>query len=182
MAAIIDSAKKFDAQKALLIAVTVLAVSLYLALITIFGVTFIIGPLALRFYPPGTPAVPEGPRLSSVTSLPVNTSGEGTIRGIPTGAATSYGNKGSFVLVLDPAPAGLPARTTLSVYFDHSTKAYSGTRLLGDPLAGMDTMPGPNEADPTGAVAVTVHFHIKNGQVFAERLDLSNGSFLGHRF
>jgi hypothetical protein len=126
---------------------------------------------------PGLPsdaAVKAGPRLGSVASLPVDPSGEGTIQGAPTGEATNDDNGGSFVLVLDPAPAGLPARTTLDVAFDHSTKVYSGGRQLDDPVTAMDADPGPDTADPSAARTVVVRFHIKNGEVFADRLDLSD--------
>jgi hypothetical protein len=124
--------------------------------------------------PSGETAIPEGPPLSNVASLPVDASGEGTIQGAPTGAATMDDNGGSFVLVLDPSPAGLPARTTLDVAFDHSTKVYSGTRASGDPLAAMNPEGGHSDADPTAAGTVVVRFHIKDGRVFADRLDLSN--------
>ena len=149
-----------------------------IACLVILFVTFVVITGTLRIGPPTvflkpTPAVLMGPRLNSVTDLPADTAGRGTIQGTPTGAATSDNNGASFILMLDPAPAGLPARTTLGIYFDHSTKAYRGTRLLSDdPLTGMNAMPGPNDADPTAAGSVTVHFHIKNGKVFADRLDL----------
>lgn len=123
----------------------------------------------------GDPAVPEGPRLSNVASLPVDAAGLGTIRGIPTGEATSGESNGSFVMVLDPAPAGLPARTTLDVRFDRSTKAYSDGELLGDPLAAMDAEgSNPSDADPSAADTVVVRFHVSNGSVFADRLDLTS--------
>ena len=78
------------------------------------------------------------------------------------------------MLLLDPAPAGLPARTTVDVAFDHSTKVYSGTRLLGDPVTAMNAEGGPAGADPSAAGTVVVRFHVKDGRVFADRLDLSD--------
>jgi len=123
---------------------------------------------------PGEAAVPEGPRLRSVRSLPVSESGVGTIQGVPTGKATTYDNDGSFVLVLDPAPAGLPSRTTLDVTFDHTTKVYRDGRLLGNALEAMGAHDGPVEADPTAAGTVVARFRIKDGRVFAHRLDLSD--------
>ncbi len=122
----------------------------------------------------GEPAVPEGPALASVASLPVDASGEGTIQGAPTGAASSDDAQGAFVLVLLPPPAGLPPRTTVHVEFDHSTKVYRGNRAVGDPLTAMNSADGPNDADPTAAGTVAVRFHIKDGRVFADRLDLSD--------
>jgi len=121
----------------------------------------------------GEVAVPDGPRLSSVASLPVDASGEGTIQGTPTGEATNDESSGSFVLVLDPAPSGLPARTTLDVTFDHSTKVYSDGEPLGDPVTAMNTEGNTGDADPSAAGTVVVRFHVKNGSVFADRLDLS---------
>jgi len=131
-----------------------------------------IGPFTIFLKP--VPSVQQRPKLSNVASLPTDASGNGTIQGIPTGEATTDNNKGSFVLVLDPVPAGLPARTTVNVHFGYSTRVYYGTRLVGDPLTGINAMPGPSDADPTDAAAVLVHFHIKNGEIFADRLDLSN--------
>ncbi|MCL2882403.1 MAG: hypothetical protein FWF45_05900 [Coriobacteriia bacterium] len=179
-----DSRKKFDRKNIVPLIVVLVAIPLYIAEVAFFGYRFGIdigtGPFAVRFgsgieYPfGGPPTVPEGPRLSSVALLPVNASGEGTIQGMPTGAASCDESEGSFVLVLDPAPADLPAKTTLNVYFNYSTKSYSGTRLLGDPLTAMNALSGSNDADPTDVAAVRVHFHIKGGKVFANRLDLSN--------
>ncbi len=121
----------------------------------------------------GEAVVPEGPRLRSVTSLPVNASGVGTLRGSPTGEATCDERDGKFVLVLDPAPSGLPDRTTLDVAFDRSTKVYGDGELLGDPLTAMNSDEAPGDADPTAAGSVVVTFRIKNGAVFADRIDLS---------
>lgn len=125
---------------------------------------------------PGEAAVPEGPQLRNVASLPVDASGEGTLQGAPTGEAGSDDDGGSFVLVLDPAPAGLPDRTTLRVVFDHSTKVYRGANVQGDPLEAMNADDGPSDADPSAAGTVVVRFHIKDGRVFADRLDLSDES------
>ena len=124
----------------------------------------------------GEPAVPTGPGLSSVASLPVDASGEGTISGVPTGEGDSSPARGTFELVLVPAPPGLAPRTTVHVGLDHSTKAYRNGEDLGDPLAAMDSDNDPMDADPTGAGTVTVRFHIKDGRVFADRLDLSDDS------
>lgn len=123
---------------------------------------------------PGEPAVHKGPRLNSVASLPVNAAGVGTIQGTPTGEATYEDDRGSFVLVLYPAPAGLPARTTLDVAFDRSTKVFRGTHMAGDPLTAASTEHGTADADPSAAGTVVVQFRIKNGRVFADRLDLSD--------
>jgi hypothetical protein len=122
----------------------------------------------------GADAVPDGPPLTSVASLPVDASGVGTIQGAPTGEATTYDDRGTFVLVLDPAPAGLPPRTTLHVAFDHSTKVYRNGQALGDPLTAMSGLDGPVDADPSAAGTVIVRFHIKDGRAFADRLDLSD--------
>jgi len=122
----------------------------------------------------GTDAVPEGPPLTSVASLPVDASGEGTIQGAPTGEATIFDTRGSFVLVLDPAPAGLRPRTTVSVGFDSSTKVYRNGQALGDPRTAMNDEDGPADADPSAAGTVIVRFHIKDGRPFADRLDLSD--------
>lgn len=121
-------------------------------------------------------ALSEGPQLTNVASLPVDASGEGTIQGAPTGEATTYETWGTFVLVLDPAPPGLPPRTTVSVGFDHSTKVYRGGQALSDALTAMNESGGPADSDPSAAGTVTVRFHIKDGRPFADRLDLSDQS------
>lgn len=115
-----------------------------------------------------------GPPLANVASLPVNASGEGTIQGAPTGEATVYDTGGTFVLVLDPAPEGLPLRTTVNVGFDQSTKVYRSGQAIGDALTAMNAADGPHDADPSAAGTVIVRFHIKDGRAFADRLDLSD--------
>jgi len=122
----------------------------------------------------GAEAVPTGPELESVASLPIDASGEGTIEGLPTGAATITEDLGTFELVLDPAPSGLPSRTTLDVEIDHSTKVYRDGRDMGDPLAAMSGDNGPFDADPSAAATAVVRFRIEDGRVFAVRLDLSD--------
>jgi hypothetical protein len=124
----------------------------------------------------GADAVQDGPPLNSVASLPVDASGAGTIQGVPTGEAAAYDDGGTFELVLYPAPAGLPARTTLHVGFDHSTKVFRNGQALGDPLTAMNSESGPADADPSAAGTVIVRFHIKDGRAFADRLDLSDES------
>lgn len=123
----------------------------------------------------GSGVVQKGPALSSVESLPLDASGEGTIQGVPTGEAVYDDAEATFVLVLDPAPAGLPPRTTLNVALDHTTKVYRSGQARGDALAALNSEGGPSEADPTAVLGtVTVRFHIKDGRVFADRIDLSN--------
>ena len=95
-----------------------------------------------------------------------------TIQGIPTGAADSNDDGGLFVLVLSPAPAGLPVDTTLDVAFDRSTKVYRDGTALGDPVEGMNGGGEDTDADPSAAASVVVQFHVKDGRVFADRLDL----------
>ncbi len=115
-----------------------------------------------------------GPRLSNVASLPVDVSGKGTIQGTPTGEAVFDRTSGSFGLVLDPAPTGLPARTTVDVAIDRSTKAYRDGRPIGDPVESMGDDAGGHKADPSMAATVKVRYSIDNGVVLAERLDLSD--------
>lgn len=122
----------------------------------------------------GPGAVKKGPPLGSVAKLPVDGSGVGTIHGVPTGEATSDDALATFVLVLDPAPTGLPPRTTVDVAFDRTTKVYRDGQAMGDPLAALSGRGGPHDADPTTASSVTVQFRIKDGRVSADRLDLSN--------
>jgi len=122
----------------------------------------------------GSGAVPEGPPLTNVASLPVDAAGEGTIQGAPTGEAMTGEAMGTFKLVLEPAPAGLPPRTTLHVGFDRSTKVYRNGQELDDPLTAMNSEEGSFDADPTAAGTVIVRFHIKDGRAFADRLDLSD--------
>jgi hypothetical protein len=124
----------------------------------------------------GTDTVPKGPPLSNVASLPVDASGQGTIQGAPTGEATADDARGTFVLVLDPAPSGLKPLTTVHVAFDHSTKVYRGNQLLGDPLEALNSEGGRHDADPTAVGTVVVRFHIVAGRPFADRLDLSDDS------
>jgi hypothetical protein len=121
----------------------------------------------------GEPAVRSGPALSNVASLPVDASGEGTLTGQPTGEADAGESDGSFVLVLDPAPLGLPARTTVNVGFDKTTKVYRGGKLVGDPLSAMN-QDSSSDADPSSAGSATVRFHVVSGRIFAERIDLSD--------
>lgn len=155
-----------------LVAGLIIYVAAFAALGLIGVVGFGLGPFSGVLS--GEAAVPEGPPLGSVADLPVDASGTGTIQGAPTGKATTHGDRGSFVLVLEPAPAGLPARTTLSVAFDRSTKVYRDAQLLGDPLDAMNSEGGTFDADPTAAGSVVVQFRIKDGRVFADRLDLSD--------
>ncbi len=122
----------------------------------------------------GDDEVDAGPPLTNVGSLPVDASGKGTIQGAPTGDATTYDGWGTFELVLDPAPAGLPPRTTLHVGFDHLTKVYRNGEELGDPLTAMNSEDVPSDADPSNAGSVIVRFHIQGGRAFADRLDLSD--------
>ncbi len=122
----------------------------------------------------GEAVTTAGPRLSSVASLPVDASGIGTIQGAPTGEAVFDRTGGTFGLVLDPVPAGLPARTTVDVAIDHSTKAYRDGRVIGDPVESMNNDGGDHKADPTAAATVKVRFHVDNGALLAERLDLSD--------
>jgi hypothetical protein len=179
-----DLARSVDVLRKWLIALSVLSVLTFMAAavaIVIASVGLVsAGILSAGILPGGIEAdadpvaVKKGPPLGSVASLPVDASGEGTIQGAPTGEATSNKTRATFVLVLDPAPAGLPPRTTLNVAFDRTTKVYRDGQALGDPLAALDGEDGPSEADPTAASTVKVRFHIKDGRVFADRLDLSN--------
>jgi hypothetical protein len=146
------------------------------AFLAIAALGFGVGSIGDLFGPDGLldGDVPEGPRLESVSSLPMNASGVGTITGYPTGDMSSRHAEGSFVVVLDPAPAGLPDRTTLDVVFNHSTTVYRDGREQGDPLEAINSDDGPWDADPTDADTVVVRFHVKDGDVFADRIDLSN--------
>jgi len=122
----------------------------------------------------GEAVTTAGPRLPNVASLPVDASGIGTIQGSPTGAAEFDRTSGTFGLVLDPVPAGLPPRTTVDVAIDQSTKAYRDGQAIDNPVKAMSGNDGDHEADPTAAATVKVRFHIDNGSVLAERLDLSD--------
>ncbi|TLN25452.1 hypothetical protein FDZ71_01270 [bacterium] len=174
-----DLARSVRGLRTWLIVLTVLT-ALPLMLTAALYVADLVG-AALWWIPPfgtiserydGVDAVRRGPALESVGSLPVDESGAGTFQGAPTGAATSTDDLGTFELVLHPAPAGLPPRTTLEVTFDHSTKVYRGGRDVGDPLDAMNG--GAFDADPSAAGTVKVAFHIKDGTVLADRLDLSD--------
>jgi hypothetical protein len=124
--------------------------------------------------PDDGPAVRTGPALSNVASLPVDSNGAGTLQGIPTGEAWSDDTGARFEVVLDPAPAGVADRSTVSVAFDHTTQAYRGGIRIGDPFTALETEHGNRDVNPTSAGMVTVQFHIKNGRPFADRLDLSD--------
>ena len=81
---------------------------------------------------------------------------------------------GTFGLVLDPVPPGLPARTTVDVAMDRSTSAFRDGKEIGNPVESMSDGGGDHKADPTTAATVKVRFRIDNGVVLAERLDLSD--------
>lgn len=177
-----DLAKSVDVLRKWLIALSVLSVltfmaagvaiamaSIGIATSGIFSAGMVPGPFVTD---EGLGEVKKGPPLDSVVNLPVDASGEGTIQGVPTGEATSNTTQATFVLVLDPAPAGLPPRTTLNVAFDRTTKVYRGGQALGDPLAALDSGEGPFDGDPSAANKVKVRFHIKDGRAFADRIDL----------
>lgn len=116
---------------------------------------------------------PAVPRLSSASSLPVDASGMGTIQGIPTGAASVDRVSGTFELVLDPAPVGLPPRTMVDVAVDQSTASYRDGQAIGNTLESMNHQ-SDYKADPTSAATVRVRFRIDNGVALAQRLDLTN--------
>ena len=120
------------------------------------------------------PFAEEGPRLTSVAKLPVDASGRGTVTGTPTGEMEVDDRDGSFVIVLDDAPEGVPKRSTLDVTFNHSTKVYRDDRDLGDPVVATNDESESLDADPSDADTVVVRFHIEGGGVVADRLDLSD--------
>lgn len=121
---------------------------------------------------PGAPAVARGPVLGDPHRLPVDPSGEGTITGAPTGEADTNQATGSFVVVLSPAPTGLPDRSTVHVSIDKSSKVYRGGDYVGDALDALNSE-SSSAADPTAAGTVTVRFTIRDGQPYAERIDVS---------
>lgn len=122
----------------------------------------------------GEAVTTAGPRLSNAASLTVDASGTGTIQGTSTGQAVFDQATGTFELVLDPVPPGLPARTTIDVAMDRLTTAFRDGREIGNPVESMSDDGGDHRADPTIAATVKVRFRIDNGVVLAERLDLSD--------
>jgi len=98
----------------------------------------------------------------------------GTIQGIPTGAAQHDRVSGTFELVLDPAPVGLPPRTMVDVAIDQSTESYRDGQAIGNSLESMNYDNSGDKADPTNAATVRVRFRIDDGVALAERLDLTD--------
>ncbi|PKQ15557.1 MAG: hypothetical protein CVT67_09060 [Actinobacteria bacterium HGW-Actinobacteria-7] len=153
--------------------------------VAVLAVVLPLGALLYRFSPDaassGDKVIRQGSPLGSVASLPVDASGVGTLTGAPTGEAMMDDNSGSFVLALVPAPAGIRDGTTVDVAIDRSTKAYRG-RIggpLGNPLEAMNGEDGPSDADPSAAGTVVVRFHLEEGKVLADRLELSDDSPAG---
>jgi hypothetical protein len=147
----------------------------FVAIVTMFAIGFagVAGFAAADGFA-GDQVVKEGPPLSSVASLTVDASGRGVIGGSPTGEASTTDERGTFELALNPTPPGLAANTVVSVAIDSSTKVYRDDRALGDALSALNDENGDLDADPSSAGTAIVHFRVKNGQVFAERIDLSD--------
>jgi hypothetical protein len=114
--------------------------------------------------------------LQSVDKLPVDASGKGTIQGAPTGEAFSGDSEGSFVLALRPAPGGLADGTTVHVVFGHTTRVFRDGLAQGDPLEAMNSEDGGMDADPSAAGTAVVRFHIDDGRVIADSVELSDES------
>lgn len=116
-----------------------------------------------------TGELPAGPQLSQVASLPVESTGTGSIQGAPTGAT----GPSSFVLALGPAPPGVEEWTRVEVFVDDSTVTYRDGKKQDSPIEALSG-DGDMEADPSAAGSVVVRFHIEDGEVRADQLDLSD--------
>lgn len=121
----------------------------------------------------GEPIFNSGPALTDPTKLPVDSSGKGTVVGVAPGEASwSDGGgdqKGSFQLILAPAPPGIPARSELQVRVDETTRY-----LLDGVDKGrvIDGLRGGRGTDPTeSSMHMTVTFHIRGGDVWADSVN-----------